>query len=187
MKRKALFLDRDGVMNVDFGYVHQPERCVFIAGIFDLVCLANETGYAVIVVTNQAGIGRGYYSEAQFASFMQWMSDRFVKEGATIDRVYHCPHHPDAALGAYRKSCLCRKPSPGMFDAARQDLDLDMPASILIGDKRSDMEAGRRAGVGHCFLFGSKEKSEVPNGALAIDALLEVTPLLKAKPAIIQA
>jgi D-glycero-D-manno-heptose 1,7-bisphosphate phosphatase len=118
---------------------------------------------------------------------MQWMSDRFVKEGATIDRVYHCPHHPDAALGAYRKSCLCRKPSPGMFDAARQDFDLDMPASILIGDKRSDMEAGRRAGVGHCFLFGSKDKSEVPEGALAIDALLEVTPLLKAQAAITQA
>jgi D-glycero-D-manno-heptose 1,7-bisphosphate phosphatase len=183
VKRKALFLDRDGVINVDFGYVHQPEQCVFVAGIFDLVRQANEAGYAVIVVTNQAGIGRGYYTEAQFVSFMRWMSDRFSQEGASIDSVYHCPHHPDAASGAYRQSCACRKPLPGMLDAARHDFYLDIPASILIGDKQSDMEAGQRAGVGHRLFFGSKDESEILDGALRIDALLDAFSLLKGRSA----
>jgi D-glycero-D-manno-heptose 1,7-bisphosphate phosphatase len=179
VKRKALFLDRDGVMNVDLGYVHRPEQCVFVEGIFDLVRRANEAGYLVVVVTNQAGIGRGYYTEEQFASFMRWMKDRFAKEGARIDEVYHCPHHPDAASGAYRQICACRKPSPGMFDAARRDFDLDMQASILIGDKQSDMQAGARAGVGQRYLFGSKDESGAREGALRIDALTDVCALLK--------
>ncbi|NTY36316.1 D-glycero-beta-D-manno-heptose 1,7-bisphosphate 7-phosphatase [Burkholderia diffusa] len=153
MKRKALFLDRDGVINVDYGYVHRPQDCMFVDGIFDLVRLANATGHQVVVVTNQAGIGRGYFSESQFVAFMDWMRRRFEERGARIDRVYFCPHHPVAGMGRYRQACACRKPQPGMLNDARRDLDLDMSASILVGDKRSDLDAGARAGVGRRFLL----------------------------------
>ncbi|WP_175863082.1 D-glycero-beta-D-manno-heptose 1,7-bisphosphate 7-phosphatase [Burkholderia cepacia] len=153
MKRKALFLDRDGVINVDYGYVHRQQDCVFVDGIFDLVRLANATGYQVVVVTNQAGIGRGYFSESQFVAFMEWMRRSFDERGARIDRVYFCPHHPVAGMGRYRQACACRKPQPGMLHDARRDLDLDLSASILVGDKQSDLDAGARAGVGRRFLF----------------------------------
>ncbi|MBY8603551.1 MAG: D-glycero-beta-D-manno-heptose 1,7-bisphosphate 7-phosphatase [Burkholderia sp.] len=153
MKRKALFLDRDGVINVDYGYVHRQQDCVFVDGIFDLVRLANETGHQVVIVTNQAGIGRGYFSESQFVAFMDWMRRRFDERGARIDRVYFCPHHPVAGMGRYRQACACRKPQPGMLHDARRDLGLDLSASILVGDKRSDLDAGARAGVGRRFLF----------------------------------
>ncbi|EOH6073786.1 D-glycero-beta-D-manno-heptose 1,7-bisphosphate 7-phosphatase [Burkholderia cenocepacia] len=153
MKPKALFLDRDGVINVDYGYVHRQQDCVFVDGIFDLVRLANATGYQVVVVTNQAGIGRGYFSESQFVAFMDWMRRRFDERGARIDRVYFCPHHPVAGMGRYRQACACRKPQPGMLHDARRDLDLDLSASILVGDKPSDLDAGARAGVGRRFLF----------------------------------
>ncbi|ALX13456.1 D,D-heptose 1,7-bisphosphate phosphatase [Burkholderia cepacia JBK9] len=153
MKRKALFLDRDGVINVDYGYVHRQQDCVFVDGIFDLVRLANATGHQVVVVTNQAGIGRGYFSESQFVAFMDWMRRRFDERGARIDRVYFCPHHPVAGMGRYRQACACRKPQPGMLHDARRDLGLDLSASILVGDKRSDLDAGARAGVGRRFLF----------------------------------
>ncbi|RQS23225.1 D-glycero-beta-D-manno-heptose 1,7-bisphosphate 7-phosphatase [Burkholderia sp. Bp8998] len=153
MKRKALFLDRDGVINVDYGYVHQKQDCVFVAGIFDLVRLANATGYQVVIVTNQAGIGRGYFSEAQFVAFMDWMRGAFEARGARIDRVYFCPHHPAAGVGAYKQACECRKPQPGMLHEARRDLDLSMAESIMVGDKPSDLEAAERAGVGRRFLF----------------------------------
>jgi len=153
VKRKALFLDRDGVINVDYGYVHRQQDCVFVDGIFDLVRLANATGHQVVVVTNQAGIGRGYFSESQFVAFMEWMRRRFDERGARIDRVYFCPHHPVAGMGRYRQACACRKPQPGMLHDARRDLDLDLSASILVGDKQSDLDAGARAGVGRRFLF----------------------------------
>jgi D-glycero-D-manno-heptose 1,7-bisphosphate phosphatase len=157
MKAKALFLDRDGVINIDHGYVHRKEDCVFVDGIFDLVRAANEAGYRVIVVTNQAGIARGYYSDAAFHAFMQWMQDQFARRGATIDHVYYCPHHPDAGSGALRIACACRKPAPGMLETACAEFDLDMAASLLVGDKESDIEAARRAGVGRSFLLSETE------------------------------
>ncbi|EEA01519.1 D,D-heptose 1,7-bisphosphate phosphatase [Burkholderia sp. H160] len=153
MKRRALFLDRDGVINEDFGYVHREEDCVFIGGVFDLVRTANRAGYLVAVVTNQAGIARGYYTEAQFRDFMQWMQRQFLSRGARIDRVYYCPHHPEAGVGELRKTCACRKPRPGMLESACGEFDLDMQASILVGDKESDMDAAQRAGVGRRYLL----------------------------------
>ncbi|MCC8403296.1 D-glycero-beta-D-manno-heptose 1,7-bisphosphate 7-phosphatase [Paraburkholderia sp. MMS20-SJTN17] len=156
MKRRALFLDRDGVINEDFGYVHRKEDCVFIGGIFELVRTANRAGYLVAVVTNQAGIARGYYTEAQFGDFMRWMQGEFLSRRARIDRVYYCPHHPEAGVGEFRKTCACRKPQPGMLEGARGEFDLDMQASILVGDKESDMDAAQRAGVGRRYLFASR-------------------------------
>ncbi|WP_321811202.1 MULTISPECIES: D-glycero-beta-D-manno-heptose 1,7-bisphosphate 7-phosphatase [unclassified Burkholderia] len=167
MKRKALFLDRDGVVNVDYGYVHRTQDCVFVTGIFDLVRIANASGYQVVVVTNQAGIGRGYFSEAQFIVFMDWMRDAFEARGARIDRVYFCPHHPVAGVGAYKQACACRKPEPGMLYEAQRELDLNMSESIMVGDKSSDLEAAARAGVGRRFLFAADRGDHATHAAEA--------------------
>lgn len=148
--RRALLLDRDGVINVNFGYVHTPEATDWVDGIFDLCHAAESAGYGLVVVTNQAGIGRGLYSEVQFAQYTAWMLQQFSARGITILRVYYCPHHPSAGEGVYRVECQCRKPRPGMILAAARDLDIDLSASVMIGDKRSDMQAARVAGVGRC-------------------------------------
>lgn len=143
----ALFLDRDGVINVDRAYVHRIADVEFMPGIFDLVRTAIALGMAPVVVTNQAGIGRGYYSEADFAALTHWMCERFAEAGAPLDRVYHCPSHPTHGVGAYRVDSPWRKPHPGMLLAARDELGVDLARSALVGDKASDIEAGRAAGV----------------------------------------
>lgn len=153
MTRPALFLDRDGVINVDHGYVHTPANFQFIDGIFDLVATANRAGYLVVVVTNQAGIGRGYYSEAQFHNLTHWMRRRFAEHGGQIDGVYFCPYHPEHGIGEYRRESEFRKPAPGMLLQAQSELGIDLEQSILIGDKLSDMVAGRSAGVGTLLHF----------------------------------
>jgi D-glycero-D-manno-heptose 1,7-bisphosphate phosphatase len=146
--RKALFLDRDGVINVEKNYVYRIEDFEFIDGIFELCALAQNRGFALIVITNQAGIGRGYYTEADFQHLTGWMLEAFRGRGIEIDRVYHCPCHPTAGIGEYRRESFDRKPNPGMILQARKDFDLDLSQCVLIGDKKSDIEAGRAAGVG---------------------------------------
>jgi D-glycero-D-manno-heptose 1,7-bisphosphate phosphatase len=147
-RARALFLDRDGVINVDKGYVHRIEDFEFVPGIFDLCASARDLGFLAVVVTNQAGIGRGYYTEADFRHLTAWMLDQFRAHGVDIAHVYHCPYHPTAGIGEYRRESFDRKPNPGMFLKARDDLTLDLRASVLVGDKDSDMAAGRAAGVG---------------------------------------
>jgi len=149
----ALFLDRDGVINIDKGYVHQAAECEFVEGIFDLVKRANALGYKVIVVTNQAGIARGYYTEAQFLDFSDWMKNEFSRNQAHIDEIYFCPHHPVHGLGQYHIECDCRKPAPGMFLKAQAAFNIDMQASVMVGDNISDLKAAISAKVGHSNLF----------------------------------
>ncbi len=152
---RALFLDRDGVINVDHGYVHLPEQTEWIEGIFDLCATARDLGYRLVVVTNQAGIARGYYSEAQFESYSTWLREQFAQRGSPLLAVYYCPHHPTEGLGAYRRECRCRKPGPGMIERARDDFGLDLAASALIGDQPSDIVAARAAGVGRWLQLGA--------------------------------
>jgi D-glycero-D-manno-heptose 1,7-bisphosphate phosphatase len=170
MNRPALFLDRDGVINVDHGYVHTPEKFQFIEGIFDLVSTANRMGYLVVVVTNQAGIGRGYYSEEQFHALTYWMRARFTEHGGKIDSIYFCPYHPEHGIDEYRRESALRKPAPGMLLQAQSDLGIDMEQSILIGDKLSDITAGRAAGVGTLMHFCGQN---VDNDAIVITRLSE--------------
>jgi len=150
---KALFLDRDGVINIDRGYVHLPEQTEWIPGIFDLCRVGIDLGYLLVVVTNQAGIARGYYDEDAFERYCMWMRGQFLARGLPITAIYHCPHHPEEGVGALRTDCDCRKPKPGMILRAQRERGLDLAASALIGDMPSDLEAGRAAGVLHCFRF----------------------------------
>ena len=148
LPRKALLLDRDGVINVNHGYVHTPAVTDWIPGIFERVAQAHARGWLPIVVTNQAGIGRGYYDEAAFLDYTAWMHARFSERRAPLLATFWCPHHPDAGMGVYRTACACRKPQPGMLLAAARTFGLDLSASMLVGDADSDLEAARAAGVG---------------------------------------
>lgn len=158
--RHALFLDKDGVINVNHGYVCMPERTDFIGGIFDLCRTATQHGWLNVVVTNQAGIGRGYYTEQEFKAYMDWVRAEFDRNGARLDAVYYCPHHPVHGQGAYLRDCDCRKPKPGMILTAQRELDLDLGGSMLVGDSASDAEAGGAAGVGRIVLLGTAKPME---------------------------
>jgi len=140
--KQALFIDRDGVINIDRGHVFLKEDFEFTEGIFELCRKYIDDGYLIIVITNQAGIAKGYYTEDDFEKLTDWMVEQFSKKGITITKVYHCPHHPDID-----GPCDCRKPEPGMILQAVKDFDLDIKECILIGDKETDLEAGRRAGI----------------------------------------
>jgi len=155
-KRRALFLDRDSAINVDHTCVHKKEDFRFIDGVFELVAAANRTDYLVVVATNQAGIGRGYYSEADFHSLMAWVKAQFAARNERIDAVYFCPFHPEHGVVVYRKDSECRKPAPGMLLQAGTDLGIEFARSVLVGDKPSDMEAGRAAGVGALLHLGGE-------------------------------
>ena len=169
MSRPALFLDRDGVINVDHAYVYRPEDFDFMPGIFELVARAGAAGYPVVVVTNQSGIGRGYYGEDDFERLTQWMRARFAERGGRLDAVYHCPHHPRDALEPWRRDCPDRKPAPGMLLRARDALDVDLAHSVLVGDRPSDLEAARRAGVGTRLLFAPETPDADQAAALQAD------------------
>ncbi|WP_404360894.1 D-glycero-alpha-D-manno-heptose-1,7-bisphosphate 7-phosphatase [Methylotuvimicrobium sp. KM1] len=146
--KRALFLDRDGVINHDGGYICRPDDFEFIEGIFELATTAVQLGYLLIVVTNQAGIGRGYYTEQDFFNLTDWMCARFAMEGAPITEVFFCPYHPEHGIGSYRRDSFDRKPNPGMILTAAKKYDIDLASSVMLGDKASDIEAAVNAGIG---------------------------------------
>ena len=155
MSRPAAFLDRDGVINRDIGYLHRPADVEFIPGIFEVVAALHARGYRPVVVTNQSGIARGFYTEADFHALMDWMGARFAEAGAPLDAVYYCPHHPEDGEPPYRRDCDCRKPAPGMLLRAAAERDLDLSRSLIIGDSERDIEAGHAAGVARTFLLAA--------------------------------
>lgn len=161
MTNRAVFLDRDGVVNVDHGYVHKKENFEFVDGIFDLCKKAYKLGYLIIIVTNQSGIGRGYYTKKDFFKISEWMKDCFMDKGISISKIYFCPHHEDAKLIEYKKVCDFRKPNPGMIHKAIKEFEIDPKKSILVGDNSSDIEAGIKAGVNQNFLYKKKIKSRL--------------------------
>ena len=144
---RAVFLDRDGVITYDPPhYAHKLSQLKLISRSADAIRLLNENGFVVIVVSNQAGIAYGYYQEEDALLFNQAMKEKLEKDGAYIDSIYYCPHHPEAKIERYRIDCNCRKPKPGMLKRAEKELDVDLKHSFLVGDKLSDIEAGKRAG-----------------------------------------
>jgi len=161
--QKTLFLDRDGVINVNHGYVHKKEDFILIDGIVELIRHANQLGYLVIVVTNQSGIGRGLYTEQQFLDFNDWMLDSLLQQEARVDKVYYCPHHPSEALGNYAKNCECRKPKPGMALNAINDFGLDISAAIMVGDSASDVEFAVKANIPEIYWLSSQHEAFIIN------------------------
>lgn len=157
---KALFLDRDGVINEDNNYVHKIEDFVFIDGIFDVLEMFQQMGYLLIIVSNQAGIARGYYSEKDFLKLNKWMCNEFAKKGIHITKTYYCPYHPVHGKGSYLADSLDRKPNPGMILKAKDEFDISLKDSILVGDKISDMEVGRRSGIGTLIFLKGKYEAD---------------------------
>lgn len=147
---KGLFLDRDGVINVDKNYVYKIEDFEFIDSIFEIALEYQKKGFLIFVITNQAGIARGFYTEKGFIDLTNWMADKFKEKGVIVTKVYFCPHHPD-----FTGECQCRKPNPGMILQAQREFDIDLVNSVLIGDKQSDIQAGKNAGISNLYLIGN--------------------------------
>lgn len=183
--RRAVFLDRDGVICAERGYLHRREDFVFLPGVLDGLRLLAEHGYLLTVVTNQSGIARGYFTEEDYAALTRHMLDELEQAGIRLAGIRHCPHLPGAKVAQFRQACQCRKPEPGMVQDLARDLDLDLAASVLVGDKASDVQAGRAAGVGHCMLVRSGHALSVADEALAdgvFDDLLACAHAITCQP-----
>jgi D-glycero-D-manno-heptose 1,7-bisphosphate phosphatase len=193
MGERAVFLDRDGVINVDRHYLHQVEQFAFIDGVPRALQRLQQAGWKLVVVTNQSGIARGLFTEADYQRLTQHMTQRLAEAGVHLDAVLHCPHLPDAPVAAYRIACACRKPAPGLLVRAARQLGLDLARSVMVGDKGSDLRAGRSAGVARCLLVRSGQPTTEGDIALAdavhddlaccVDELLGATPHAAASPA----
>jgi D-glycero-D-manno-heptose 1,7-bisphosphate phosphatase len=166
---KALFLDRDGVVNVEVDYLYKVEDFVFVEGILELCRYYASLDYLIIIVTNQSGIARGYYSEEDFQTLSAWMIDEFNKHSIKIAKVYHCPHHPDI-----NGECECRKPKPQMLLEAKKEFDIDMKKSLMVGDKERDILAALNAGVEETFLLCEGEEKIKSQATKVVKKLEEI-------------
>ena len=155
-KQKAVFLDRDGIINIDHGYVGHYHDFDYVEGVFDMIKHFVAQGFKPIIVTNQSGIARGYFTEADFLNLMKQVQDEFSDQGLPHIPVFYCPHHPEGNLSAYQVMCECRKPKPGMLLNAAKQYAIDLPNSIMIGDSWRDIEAGQAAGVKWCVYVSDK-------------------------------
>jgi len=152
---KALFLDRDGIINVDHGYVYKMSDFEFVEGIFELCQKAQQLNYKIIIITNQSGIARGYYTESDFNQLTTWMKAEFLKNKIVITDVFYCPHHPTSDISKYKKQCACRKPEPELITQAKEKYNIDLSKSIFVGDKESDMQAAQNANINKRILVAS--------------------------------
>ncbi|QOY51441.1 D-glycero-beta-D-manno-heptose 1,7-bisphosphate 7-phosphatase [Candidatus Sulfurimonas baltica] len=166
---KALFLDRDGVINVEINYLYKIEDFVFIDGIFNLCKYYQNLGYIIIVVTNQSGIARKYYTEDDFNILSSWMIKEFARNKIEIKKVYFCPHHPTIS-----GECSCRKPHPGMLFNASKEFNIDLKNSIIVGDKERDIEAGLNAGLLETYLFDEKATNKKSKATKVVSKLEEI-------------
>ncbi|WP_375056209.1 D-glycero-beta-D-manno-heptose 1,7-bisphosphate 7-phosphatase [Zobellella sp. DQSA1] len=167
MAKAAIFLDRDGVINKDTGYVSQSDDFIFIDGVIDALRLLKQKGYLLVVVTNQSGIARGLFTEDDFMRLTEWMDWSLADRDVDLDGIYFCPHHPTEGGGAETKVCDCRKPAPGMLLEAARELSIDLTASYMVGDKVSDLKAAEAAGVGHKILVRTGKAITAEGEAMA--------------------
>ena len=184
MAKIAVFLDRDGVINQDTGYVSCVDDFHFIDGTIEALQILKKKGYCLVVVTNQSGIARGYFTEEQFMSLTEWMDWSLADRDADLDGIYFCPHHPTAGVGEYRQECTCRKPAPGMLLDAAKDLKIDLANSYMVGDKAGDLQAAKAAGVGHKVLVRTGKTVTEEAIALADEVQDSLLTFAKSAPAI---
>jgi len=149
---KAVFLDRDGTINEEVNYLYKPPDLKLIPGTIEAINIFHDMGYKVIVVTNQAGVARGYYSENDIVALHKYIDSLLIEGGAFLDKYLFCPHHPQGIKEGYNIKCDCRKPETGMIEKASMEFDLDLPSSIIIGDKEIDIQTGKNARIGTCIL-----------------------------------
>jgi D-glycero-D-manno-heptose 1,7-bisphosphate phosphatase len=174
MSGRALFLDRDGVVNEAVGYLHRAEEVRFVDGIFSLCRTAAGLGYRLIVVTNQAGIARGYYTEADFETLMEFMRGKLRSEGVELDAVYYCPFHPEHGVGEYKREHEDRKPGPGMLRRGAREFGVELSESVLVGDRCSDVGAANAAGLRQAFLISGTEAHGCSGDYVRVESLAEV-------------
>ena len=178
--RRAVFLDRDGTINVEKEYLYRIADFEFLSGAADAVRLLNEAGFLVVVVTNQSGVARGYYTEEDVENLHRHIDRELEKTGARVDAWLYCPHHPDGR-GSYGLPCNCRKPLPGMLKEAAQRYDIDLEASIMIGDKLADVSAGQAAGCRTVLVrtgYGADQERHLSEATAVFDNLLEAVKSL---------
>ena len=178
----AIFLDRDGTINVDHGYVHEIDNFEFIDGVIEAMQELKAMGFALVVVTNQSGLARGIFTEEQFEHLTEWMDWSLADRDVELDGIYYCPHHPQGSVDAFRQECDCRKPQPGMLISAQRFLHIDMAASYMVGDKLEDMQAGKAAEVGTKVLVrtGKPVTPEAENAAdWVINSLADLPAAIK--------
>ena len=175
---KAAFLDRDGVINVDKGYVYRWEDFELLPGVIDGLRLLQDLGYRLVIVTNQSGVARGYYSIADVEKLGERLVTHLRGEGIEIAGIYYCPHLPSGKVAEFARECDCRKPMPGMITLASRELGLDLSESVLIGDKVTDIEAANKAGVARAFLITDRADSNPAGVAGTFPDLLECARFL---------
>lgn len=183
--RKAAFLDRDGVINKDKAYVHRWQDFEFVPGAIEGMRQLQDAGYALVIVTNQSGLARGYYTEAQYQNLTAALRSELTQHGVSLEGVYHCPHHPKGTVAELAIDCSCRKPAPGMILQAAKELNLSLPESLMVGDKPADIQAARAAGVGRAYWVQSDNKESV-NHDISADghylSLLDCTQHILSSP-----
>ncbi len=172
--KRAVFIDRDGTINQEKDYLYRIEEFEFVPGAPEAIRRLNEAGYLVVVVTNQSGVARGYYSEEDVENLHRHIAGELNLVGARVDAWLYCPHHP-SGKGSYALPCLCRKPLPGMLHEAARRFDIELEASVMIGDKLADIEAARAAGCRPILVrsgYGASEEARIPEGTAVFDDLL---------------
>lgn len=160
---KVVFLDRDGTLNEEVNYLHRTEDLRILPGVAEAVCALRNAGFNIVVMTNQAGVGRGYYTEQDVEHLHAFMNEQLAAQGAQVDHFFYCPHHPVHGIGAYKQVCHCRKPETGMFEMAQKYYEIDKEHSWMIGDKLIDVQAGRNFGVHTALVgtgYGKKEREQ---------------------------
>jgi D-glycero-D-manno-heptose 1,7-bisphosphate phosphatase len=174
MSKKIVFLDRDGVINKEVGYLHKIEDFEFINGVFDACVYFQSLGYQLIIVTNQSGIGRGYYNENDFRIVNNWMLEQFKNQGINILDVFFCPHSPES-------TCDCRKPKPGMFNQANEKYNIDMKKSWMIGDKEADIQAANAADIENTILVksGHEIDEESSKAKFVLSSIEQIKTIIK--------
>jgi D-glycero-D-manno-heptose 1,7-bisphosphate phosphatase len=161
MGRRAIFMDRDGTVCEEVGYINHVDRIRLLPRSAAAIKAANDAGFQTVVVTNQAGVARGYFAESLVDDVHDRVRELLAEQGARLDGIYYCPHHPEVGPPAYRRDCTCRKPRPGMLERARDEMGIDLDASYMVGDSAMDLGAGHRAGTTNVLVLTGYGKGEL--------------------------